>query len=190
MHSRQRQASPTSKYETHVFDWNVTWVTATPDGLQPRPVISLNGEWSLPVLNFTKGDRVIAYVRNQIGNESISVHFHWFYPNGTNELDGPPGVTQCNISPNDTMVYYFTIDQSGTYWYHSHTSGQYPDGWRQALVIQSDDDPYLGQYDEEKVITLSDWYHDKMPYLMKEFINVANPTGVEPVPKSALMNDT
>lgn len=40
------------------------------------------------------------------------------------------------------------------------------------------------------VITLSDWYHYRMPYLMKQFINVANPTGAEPVPKSALMNDT
>lgn len=29
-----------------------------------------------------------------------------------------------------------------------------------------------------------------MPGLLKQFINVANPTGAEPVPKSALMNDT
>lgn len=29
-----------------------------------------------------------------------------------------------------------------------------------------------------------------MPYLLKEFISVTNPTGAEPVPNSALMNDT
>lgn len=40
------------------------------------------------------------------------------------------------------------------------------------------------------MITLSDWYHDQMPDLLKQFINVANPTGAEPVPNAALMNDT
>lgn len=95
--------------ETHVFNWNITWVTANPDGMQPRPVIGINGEWPLPLLNFTKGDRVIANVRNQLGNESTSVHFHGFFQNGTNEMDGPPGVTQCSIPPNETMVYNFTV---------------------------------------------------------------------------------
>jgi len=40
------------------------------------------------------------------------------------------------------------------------------------------------------VITLSDWYNDQMTELMKQFISVANPTGAEPVPDAALMNDT
>lgn len=40
------------------------------------------------------------------------------------------------------------------------------------------------------MISLSDWYHDQMPGLLKQFINVANPTGAEPVPNSALLNDT
>ena len=39
-------------------------------------------------------------------------------------------------------------------------------------------------------MTLSDWYHDLMPNLIANFINVANPTGAEPVPDAALMNDT
>ena len=40
------------------------------------------------------------------------------------------------------------------------------------------------------MLTVSDWYHEKIPKLMKEFISVTNPTGAEPVPDSALMNDT
>lgn len=40
------------------------------------------------------------------------------------------------------------------------------------------------------MLTLSDWYHDQMPNLLKSFINVVNPTGAEPVPDAALMNDT
>lgn len=82
------------------------------------------------------------------------------------------------------------VDQTGTYWYHSHTSGQYPEGLRQALVITDPETPYAGQYDEELVLTLSDWYHDQFRDLLDGFISVTNPTGAEPVPNSALMNDT
>jgi iron transport multicopper oxidase len=45
-------------------------------------------------------------------------------------------------------------------------------------------------HDEEIVLTFSDWYHDPMQTLLKSFINVANPSGAEPVPQAALMNDT
>jgi iron transport multicopper oxidase len=57
-------------------------------------------------------------------------------------------------------------------------------------VVTDPKNPYIGQYDEERVISLSDWYHDQMPTLLKSFISVTNPTGAEPVPKAALMNDT
>ena len=40
------------------------------------------------------------------------------------------------------------------------------------------------------MLTLSDWYHGQMPPLIQSFINVANPTGAEPIPNAALMNDT
>lgn len=40
------------------------------------------------------------------------------------------------------------------------------------------------------VLTLSDWYHEQTPRLLKHFNSVTNPTGAEPIPKAALMNDT
>ena len=58
------------------------------------------------------------------------------------------------------------------------------------LVINDPENPYAGKFDEEVALTLSDWYHDQMPGLIASFISVENPTGAEPVPKSALMNDT
>jgi len=61
---------------------------------------------------------------------------------------------------------------------------------RGPLIITDPDSPYKGKYDEERVLTVSDWYHDLMPNLLKAFISVLNPTGAEPVPKSALFNDT
>jgi iron transport multicopper oxidase len=39
-------------------------------------------------------------------------------------------------------------------------------------------------------LTVSDWYHKQMPGLLSFFISKANPTGAEPVPNSALLNDT
>ena len=52
------------------------------------------------------------------------------------------------------------------------------------------DSPFKGQYDEELILTFSDWYHDQMADLIPSFVSVTNPTGAEPVPKAALMNDT
>lgn len=45
----------------------------------------------------------------------------------------------------------------GTFWYHSHNMGQYPDGMRGPLIIHDPQDPYAGQYDEEYLLTVSDW---------------------------------
>ncbi|KAF2216219.1 hypothetical protein CERZMDRAFT_81369 [Cercospora zeae-maydis SCOH1-5] len=176
--------------ETRIFDWNITWVTRNPDGLHSRPVIGINNEWPLPALNVTKGDRVIVNMNNQLGNQSTSIHFHGLFQNGTNQMDGPVGVTQCDVPPGSSFTYNFTIQQPGTYWYHSHSRGQYPDGLRGQFVVHDPESPYRGQYDEEVALSVSDWYHDQMPGLLDGFISVANPTGAEPVPKSALMNDT
>ena len=58
------------------------------------------------------------------------------------------------------------------------------------MIISDPESPYDGQYDEELVLTMSDWYHGQMPDLLKSFINFANPTGAEPIPDAALFNDT
>ncbi|KAI9739167.1 MAG: hypothetical protein M1834_007380 [Cirrosporium novae-zelandiae] len=175
---------------TRTYDFNISWVNKNPDGAFERPVIGINGQWPIPQITATKGDRIVVNANNQLGNESTSLHFHGLFMNGTNHMDGVPGVTQCNIPPGSSLTYNFTANQSGTYWYHSHSSGQYPDGLRGPLIIHDPDSPYADAYDEELVLTFSDWYHDQIPKLLKSFLNVINPTGAEPVPESALMNDT
>lgn len=111
--------------ETVTLDWNITWVTRNPDGMMERPVIGINNEWPLPQLNFTRGDNVIVNMHNQVrdtvtwretrtdvsqlGNETASLHFHGLYQNGTNEMDGPPGVTQCDVPSGHSMTYNFTV---------------------------------------------------------------------------------
>ena len=113
------------------YDFNVGWVTANPDGMAERPVIGINGQWPIPVLNITKGDRVIINLHNQVrivlepslepyancsqlGNESTSMHFHGINQNGTTQMDGPVGVTQCDIPPGSSMTYDFTVRSLGS----------------------------------------------------------------------------
>lgn len=50
--------------------------------------------------------------------------------------------------------------------------------------------PYADKYDQEIVLSLSDWYHEEMATLIPKFLNKKNPTGAEPVPQNALLNDT
>ncbi|KZF23935.1 multicopper oxidase [Xylona heveae TC161] len=175
---------------TRNYDFNITWVTANPDGAKERPTIGINNQWPIPPITADVGDRVLVNVNNQLGNQSTSLHFHGLYMNGTTEMDGVVGVTQCSIAPGQSFLYNFTVDQPGTYWYHSHERGQYPDGLRGPLIVNDPKSPFKDDYDEEVVLTFSDWYHDQMPPLLKWFISYANPTGAEPVPDAALVNDT
>ena len=40
------------------------------------------------------------------------------------------------------------------------------------------------------MLTVSDWYHDQMPYLLNSYLSHSkNPTGDEPIPYSAIFND-
>ncbi|KAJ4288632.1 hypothetical protein N0V90_011869 [Kalmusia sp. IMI 367209] len=175
---------------TKTYDFDVAWMYANPDGMQNRPVIGINGQWPIPTINVTKGDQVVVNVKNSLGNESTSLHFHGLYQNGTTHMDGPAQVSQCAILPGGSFTYNFTVDQPGTYWYHSHVRGQYPDGLRGPFIVHDPKDPHKDLYDEEIVLTFSDWYHDLMNELIAGFINIANPSGAEPVPNSALVNET
>ncbi|KAI9470861.1 MAG: Cupredoxin [Benjaminiella poitrasii] len=169
-----------------VYDMNITYVDANPDNLYPRQVVGINGQWPIPAVNVTYGDTLVMNVHNSL-NEPTSLHAHGQFQNGTNYMDGPVMVTQCAIPPNYDLQYEFNITQNGTYWVHSHYEGQYMDGLRFPLIIQNPEEPYT--YDEDIVITLSDWYHATSYDNLKIFMSIYNPTGAEPVPDSALIND-
>jgi iron transport multicopper oxidase len=103
--------------EIRTYNLNVGWVTRNPDGHFDRPVIGINGQWPIPRLEATVGDRVVVNLNNQLGNESTSLHFHGLFMNGTNEMDGVVGVTQCGIPPGSSFTYNFTVWQPSVQWY-------------------------------------------------------------------------
>lgn len=162
------------------YNFTVGWVNRNPDGLQERRVIGINGQWPVPTIFATVGDQVVVNVQNNLGDRTCTLHFHGLYMNGTNQMDGPGQVTQCPIPANASFTYSFNITQPGTYWYHSHVDAQYPDGLRGPLIVHDPENPYAAQFDEEMVLTLSDWYHDEMTTLIPAFMSVTNPTGAEP----------
>ena len=96
---------------TVTYNFNVGWVYANPDAAFVRPVMGINGQWPLPPITATVGDRVIVNVQNNLGNLTTSLHFHGLYMNGTNEMDGVVGVTQCGIAPGENFTYDFTVSQ-------------------------------------------------------------------------------
>ncbi|KAL3473071.1 Cupredoxin [Aspergillus californicus] len=173
-----------------VYDFNVTWVTANPDGLAERNVVGINGQWPLPVIEVDKGDQLVVNMHNGLENKSTSIHFHGMYQDGTNEMDGASMVTQCPVPPGSSITYNFTVNQNGTYWYHCHTDYCYPDGYRQALIVHDDNAYFADQYEEEFTVTLSDWYHDLAEDIKPEFMSLYNPSGAEPIPNAWLFNDT
>jgi iron transport multicopper oxidase len=176
--------------KTVTYDFNVTWVTANPDGMTERKVVGVNGQWPLPVIEVNKGGQLVVNMHNGLGDKSATIHFHGMFQNGTNEMDGPSMVTQCPVPPGSDFTYNFTVNQNGTYWYHCHTDFCYPDGYRQALIVHDNDAYFHDEYAEEVVVTVSDWYHELVEGIAPDFLSVYNPTGAEPIPNAFLFNDT
>jgi len=96
------------------FNWKFSWVTASPDGF-PRPVVAVNGQFPPPTVNVTLGDQVVINAVNNLGNSSMTLHFHGIYQNGTNTEDGPFQVTQCGIPPGQSLTYSFPVSRFRIY---------------------------------------------------------------------------
>ncbi|ONH68090.1 Iron transport multicopper oxidase FET5 [Cyberlindnera fabianii] len=180
---------PLALAKTHTFNYTAAYVKANPDGMHEKEVIGFNGEWPLPAIHVNRGDRIELFLTNGLKDKNTSLHFHGLFMEGQNYMDGPQMVTQCPIPPGETFLYNFTVgDQVGSYWYHSHSGAQYGDGLRGPLIIHDDREPF--DYDEEKVITISETYHGQYDKIAKEFLNRYNPTGAEPIPQNLLLNES
>ncbi len=95
------------------YDFNVSWTLQSPDGAYVRPVIGVNGRWPPPIIRAAVGDHVLVHVRNQLGNQSTSLHFHGIFMENTTHMDGAVQVSQCAIPPGSELTYNFTVNQPG-----------------------------------------------------------------------------
>ncbi|KAK9460705.1 Cupredoxin [Lipomyces oligophaga] len=171
------------------FDFTAEYhVGAGPDGAIKQMSL-INGVFPGPTLYANKGDTMVIRLHNRL-NESTSLHFHGIHHYGSNEMDGVPGVTQCGVPPGHSFEYRFKLDQSGTFWWHSHSYTQRIDGMAGAFIVQDrENDSYLigRDYDEDVVVLLQDYYHapgeDRFAYYLSR-----TAAGFEPVPENGLIN--
>ena len=116
-----------------------------------RP-ITINGSMPGPLIRLKEGQRAKLHVSNAL-DESTSIHWHGIIL--PENMDGVPGVSFPGIKAGESYHYEYDVQQSGTYWYHSHSGLQEQLGHFGPLVI----DPADGDIgaDREHVIILSDW---------------------------------
>lgn len=114
------------------YDLTIGEASVTIDG-RTYDKLAINGTIPGPLLSFTEGDEAVIRVTNTM-DEPTSLHWHGLLlpgmMDGVTGFNGYPG-----IAPGETFTYRFTIRQSGTYWYHSHTGMQEQDGIYAPLVI-------------------------------------------------------
>jgi len=118
-----------------------------------RTATAVNSRVPAPLLRMRQGDTVNIRVTNRLPVRS-SIHWHGFILPA--DMDGVPGLSFAGIDAGGTFVYRFKVNQSGTYWYHSHSRFQEQTGLYGPIVIE----PRGGERhasDREHIVLLSDW---------------------------------
>ena len=134
------------------FDLSIDYKAVNFTG-QEGIATAINGSVPAPILRWRDGDEITLRVSNNLAVDS-SIHWHGIILPAN--MDGVPGMSFDGIKPGETFEYQFTLNQSGTYWYHSHSGYQEQTGMYGAIVIDpKEPDPV--SYDREYVVVLSDW---------------------------------
>ena len=124
-----------------------------------RPAITVNGSVPAPLLRWREGTTVNLRVRNDLPAGSIhgdttSIHWHGIILPAN--MDGVPGLSFDGIGRGEAYHYRFTLNQGGTYWYHSHSGFQEQAGLYGPLVVDPiEPEPFA--FDRDYVVMLSDW---------------------------------
>ncbi|MGA1741198.1 MAG: copper resistance system multicopper oxidase [Pseudohongiellaceae bacterium] len=134
------------------FDLNIAYKPVNFSG-QERVATVINGSLPAPVLRWREGEEVVLRVTNNLAEDS-SVHWHGIIL--PSNMDGVPGLSFEGIKPGQSYEYRFTINQSGTYWYHSHSGFQEQLGLYGAIIIDPKETEQIS-YDRDYVVMLSDW---------------------------------
>lgn len=119
----------------------------------PGRATVVNGQLPAPLLRWREGDRVTLRVSNRL---SVPSSIHWHGVVVPADMDGVPGLSFRGIGPGQTYVYRFQVNQSGTYWYHSHTRFQEQMGLYGPIVIAPRGDE-RHRTERDHVVLLSDW---------------------------------
>jgi CopA family copper-resistance protein len=120
---------------------------------EPGIATAVNGRLPAPLLRWREGDTITLRVSNRL---SAPTSIHWHGVIVPADMDGVPGLSFDGIRPGETYQYHFKVNQSGTYWYHSHSRFQEQTGLYGPLIIE----PRGGERhraDREHIVLLSEW---------------------------------
>jgi len=147
----------------------------------PRMATTINGSIPGPVLHWREGDTVTLHVTNRL---AVPTSIHWHGIILPYQMDGVPGISFRGIAPGQTFTYQFKVQQSGTYWYHSHTGFQEQTGVYGAIVIEPKEGESI-RVDRDYVVQLSDWT-DENPMrvfaklkMQSDYYNFIEPTAMD-----------
>ena len=118
-----------------------------------RRAVAVNGQVPAPLLRMRQGDVVTIRVTNNL-REQTSIHWHGLILPA--DMDGVPGLSFNGIAPGTTFNYRFKVNQSGTYWYHSHSRFQEQVGLYGPIIVERNGGERHGA-DREHTLLLSDW---------------------------------
>ncbi|MGD1716551.1 copper resistance system multicopper oxidase [Dapis sp. BLCC M172] len=122
-------------------------------GERKATAMTVNGSIPGPLIRLREGQTATIQVKNNLKTDT-SIHWHGIIL--PPEMDGVPGLSFAGIKPGETFTYRFAVNQSGTYWYHSHSGLQEQLGHFGAMIIDPAE-PEPIEYDREYAILLSDW---------------------------------
>jgi manganese oxidase len=112
-----------------------------------------NGSVPGPTLEVNQGDRVRVVFENRLP-EMTAVHWHGFEV--PMEMDGSVGLGQDPVMPGGKFVYEFTLNQAGTFFYHSHFAMQEMMGMI-GLFIMHPKKPFEPRVDRDFGLILQGW---------------------------------
>lgn len=132
---------------------------------QPGTATTINGSLPAPTLRWREGDTVTIRVTNKL-REHTSIHWHGIIL--PYQMDGVPGISFAGIAPGETFTYRFKVEQSGTYWYHSHSGFQEMTGVYGSLIIDPADAGKDIRADRDYTMLLSDWTDEDPMRVLKK----------------------
>lgn len=99
------------------------------------------------------GEKVVIEAVNQL---PVPTNIHWHGLEVPNSQDGPA----LTLNPGERFRYEFTVNEAGTYWYHSHQRPVLPQldrGLSGAFIVRAPED---SRYSGDHILVLDDWYLD------------------------------
>jgi FtsP/CotA-like multicopper oxidase with cupredoxin domain len=114
-----------------------------------------------PVIRAKKGEMLEVTLHNQL-DEPTTIHWHGV--RNINNMDGVPGLTQDAVSPGESFIYKFPVNDAGTFWYHAHNKAwsQVARGLYGPLIISEHFDILDAR---DVVLLVDDWLLDERDQL-------------------------